>query len=318
MKKIFGIILLLITLTGCGEKTINSIALNFEQNGDNYELVPDQNAQNYHQLITDFEDMDIELNADTPVAVVATSTANILDELGMNIVGVTNSDGLNDNLQAGLASGDITGLGSPMEPNLETLKLLNPDIVFVGSNMPYQVEYDSIDNLITLPQELYYDIYYTIWALITEFDLGEDAHTVFNTMVTTDQEAKSLADSKTIDGDVAALKYAYENITIAPSNTYVGSLLTELGIDNMYGDYTDVDIPMSKEQLLLDDPDYIVVYGKGEGMEEQLNELISDPDLSNLTAYKNDHIYILQSISLNADIDSANTLKSLSEDFYGE
>ncbi len=317
MKKILLVMVMLLTLSGCGNKTYDTLALNFEQKGEDYALIPDENATSYNTLIEQLETSGVELNSETPIAVVATSTANVLDSLGMNIVGVTSSKSLNDNLQAGLEDGSIADLGSPIEPNLEAIAKLDEDLVFVGSNMPHQAEYESIDNLIILPQEMYYDIFYTVYALITQFNLGDEAKQVFNEMVITDQKAKQLVDSEKQLGNVAILKYAYGNVTIAPDNTYAGSLLTELNIDNMYGDMTDIDVPMSIEKLLTDNPDIIILYGKGEDMQEQIEAVKSNEKLSNLTAYQNDQIYTLQSISLNADIDSANTLYSLSQDIYG-
>ncbi len=264
MKKLISMIIVsVLVLTGCSSNTVNTTALEFTKSGNDYELKSNEEMTSYNQLITDLDNLGLDLNADTPVAVLATSTANILDSLGMNIVAVTDSDELDDNLQAGLADGSITNLGSALEPNLETLYTVNPDMVFVGSNMPHVEQYSSLENLIVLPQEQYAEIFYTVYGLIEEFGLGTEAQTVFNQLVTTDQQAKALITDQEL-GDVAMLKYAYGNVTIAPDNTYAGSLLTELNIDNMYGDLKDVDLPMDREKLLTDDPDVISVYGKGE------------------------------------------------------
>lgn len=318
MRKLINFCLIAVMgLTGCGANTYNTVALNFTQKDENYQLIPDENAENYNQLLTDLDSLGVELNSDTKVAVVATSTANIIDRLGMNIVGVTSSDDLDDNLKAGLDDGSVTDLGSPMSVNLEQLTTLDEDIVFVGSNMPYQEEYDSIDNLIVLPQVYYYDIFYTISGLISEFSLDQGAQDVFNQMVLLDQQAKEISSS--YDGEpksAAVLKYAYGNFTIAPDNTYAGSLATELGISNVYGDYTDIELPVDKEKLLADDPEYIILYGKGDDMQAEADKLLADPTFQTLSAAKNDKVIVLQSISLNADIDSAQTLYDLSMDVY--
>lgn len=317
MKRFLSVIIVgVLILTGC-QSTVDTEALQFSKSGQDYSLQPTDEMPAYEQLISDLDDLNIELTADTPVAVLATSTANILDSLGMNIVAVTASDDLNQNLSAKLASGEITNLGSALEPNLELLYEVNPDVVFVGSNMPHTNQYDFLDNLIVLPQERYSEIFYTVYGLKETFGLGADAQDVFNTLVETDQQAKSLITDEEL-GDVAILKYAYGNVTIAPDNTYAGSLLTELGIDNMYGDLKDVDLPMDREKLLTDDPDMIIVYGKGEDAVNEIDQLITSSKLDNLTAAKNDQIYILQSQSLNVDIDSPNTLLELSEDVYGQ
>lgn len=318
MKKLLSVILISIFgLSGCQSQTINTEALDFTKDGDNYSLKSTAEMTSYNQLLTDLDDLGLELNSDTSVAVLATSTANIVDSLGMNIVAVTDSKDLNPHLTSQLESGEVTNLGSALEPNLELLYDVNPDLVFVGSNMPHNDQYSFLDNLVVLPQENYPEIFYTVYGLIDRFDLGQQANDVFNQLVTTDQAAKSLITEQQF-GDVAMLKYAYGNLTIAPDNTYAGSLLTELNIDNMYGDLKDVDLPMDREKLLTDDPDMIIIYGKGDDAIAEIEELINSSKLDNLTASKNNQIYILESQSLNVDIDSPNTLLELSKDVYGQ
>lgn len=317
MRKFIVMIGMLFVLAGCSA-AINTTDLNFTLDDSNYQIDDEITIPSIEQLQADLDSLNVDLNANTPVAVLATSTANALDNIGMNIVAVTSSDNLNENLQTKLANGQIIDLGSAIDPNMEQLLIVNPTVVFVGSNMPHQEQYDNIANLVVLPQEQYADIFYTIDTLIDEFDLPQTAHDYFNSMVETDQQAKALASGKQPNGNVVALKYAYGNFTIAPNNTYIGSLLTELGITNFYGEQQDIDLPMSKEQLLLDNPDYIVIYGKGDDLQTQVDSLKADSDLQNLHAFSNDNIIVLESDSLNADIDSPNTLLALSEDFYAE
>lgn len=318
MKKLLSVVVVsVLILTGCQSSTSDTIALNFTKFGDDYSLNVTDEMVTYNQLITDLEALDVEYSVDTPVAVLATSTANILDSLGMNIVAVTDSSDLNQHLTTKLESGEAVNLGSALEPNLELLYQVNPDVVFVGSNMPHSNQYDFLENLVVLPQENYPEIFYTIYGLKEQFGLGEEAQNMFNTLVETDQEAKGLITEQDL-GDVAILKYAYGNVIIAPDNTYAGSLLTELNIDNMYGDLNDVDLPMDREKLLTDDPDTIIVYGKGDEATAEIEQLIKSSKLDNLTAAKNKQIYVLQSQSLNVDIDSPNTLLELSKDVYGQ
>lgn len=318
MKKLLSTVFLtVLILSGCQNQAVNTVALEFTKSGDDYSLNTTDEMTTYNQLITDLESLEIDFTPQTPVAVLATSTANILDSIGVNIVAVTDSKDLNQNLSDKLDSGEITNLGSALDPNLELLYQAEPDVVFVGSNMPHAEQYKFLDNLVILPQQNYAEIFYTVYGIKQEFDLGEQAQDVFNQLVSTDQEAKALITDKEL-GDVAILKYAYGNVTIATDNTYAGSLLTELSIDNMYGDLKDVNLPMDRERLLTDDPDMIIIYGKGEDAANEINDLISSSKLDNLTAAQNDQIYILKSQSLNVDVDSPNTLLELSKDVYGQ
>ncbi len=316
-KKLITFATLSLILTGCSStNTIETVALKFTENNGNYELNTESAPDSYNEFISSLEQLDVELNQDTSVAVLSSSTANIVSAMDMNVVATTDSENLDDNLKTGLDSGDITNLGNPMSPNLEELTLLQADVVFVGTNMPHQEQYDTIDNLVYVPQDVYADIFYSTYGLISEFNLSQVAHDKFNELVEIDQEAKELAKDKSIE-NAAALKFAYGDITIAPDSTYVGSLLTELNIDNTYGDLKDIATPMSKEKLLLDNPDTIILYAKGDDFDAYLEELKNDEDLHNLKAYQNNQIYILKSISLNADIDTPQTLLDLSKEVYG-
>ncbi len=317
MRKILFVLVFIVTLSGCQAKIYETDELNFTNDGENYGLDTKNAPDSYQQFVSDLDALDGELNQKTKVAVLTSSTANIVSALNMNVVAVTKSDNLDDNLKSGLENDSITDLGNPMSPNLEQLKQVQPDVVFIGSNMPKQDSYDEIDNVVYVPQDYYADIFYSCYALITEFNLSNEAHNKFNELVTTDQKAKELAKNQSLE-NTAALKFAYGDVTIAPDNTYVGSLLTELNIDNMYGDLKDIDIPMSKEKLLLDDPDSIILYAKGDDFDEYLSNLKTDKDLQNLTAYKNNQIYILKSISLSTDIDSPTSLFDLAKEVYGK
>lgn len=314
MKKILFSIIILLTLTGCGDQTLNTEDLQFTKVGANYQLISSDQTTALNNLYENLDNLNIDLSPDTKVAVLATSTANILDAIGVNIVAVTSSDKLNENLRSKLDSGEITNLGNPLEPNLEQLYSVNADITIVGSNFPHQEKYQDLDNLVVVPQDTYADIFYTTYGIIDKLDLA--ANDVFNELVTTDQQAKALV-TPTDLGKVAMLKYAYGNVTIAPDDTYAGSLLTELGVENMYGDLNDINIPMDREKLLADNPDVIILYTKGDELQEQLEAVKNDQSLQNLKAYQNKQIFILESESLNADIDSPNTLLTLSENLYG-
>lgn len=317
MKKIAFLFIFVLGLSGCQTKIYETNELNFTKEGENYALNVDDAPDSYNQFVSDLNDLDVKLDQDSKVAVLTSSTANIVSALGMNVTAVTKSDNLDDNLKAGLKTKSIKDLGNPMSPNLEQLAMEKPDVVFIGSNMPHQDSYDDIANVVYVPQDNYADIFYSCYALIKEFNLDQSAHDKFNELVATDQEAKKIAKGHELK-NVAALKFAYGDVTIAPDNTYVGSLLTELNIDNMYGDLKDVSIPMSKEKLLLDNPDSIILYAKGDDFDDYLTDLKNDADLHNLKAYQNHQIYVLKSTSLSTDIDSPKTLLDLANEVYAK
>lgn len=309
-KLLYLLVLMVVLLTGCTD-VYNTNELNFSKVGSNYNL-DTEGIEVYNNLETTLNSFSVTLNKDTKVAALTTSTANILDALGMNIVGVTYSDDLSDNLKAQLESGEIYNLGSVLEPSIETLLIADPDLVFASDGMPPRDQYQFIDNLIYLPQSYYEDIFYSVYCLTEEFGLSHD---VFNSLVEIDQEAKSLADDRLDDRSVAVFTYAYDNLEMVSSNSFIGSMLSQIGITNMYGEYQDVDLATSYEKILLDNPDVIIIFGKGDNMQEYISTLVEDGLFDNLDAYP-DNTYFIQSQSLSANIDSPKLLLQLSREIY--
>lgn len=81
----------ILLLTACTSNTYETSTLKFQKNGDDYQLVETEGAENYTELIENLSELESTLNEDTEVAVLSTSTANIVDKLGMNITAVTES-----------------------------------------------------------------------------------------------------------------------------------------------------------------------------------------------------------------------------------
>ncbi len=307
MRKSFLILIsLVILLAGCSDDVYNNDTLSFALDGDDYKVV---DSVVYDELVLEIEQYMVD---DVKVASLSTSTSNILAALGVELAASTDSKDLNPELKAELESGDVTNLGSALEPNMEQLLLSDVDLIFVASTMPHKDKYEALDNVVYLPLDTYEDLFYTIAALVNQFGVGQ---VKLNELALVDQAAKELIDDRYDDVDVLALTYAYEHFKFAASDSFVNSILSQLGITNMSNG--SVDLAISYEALLSLDPDVLVIYGKGDTMMDELKSLESDGYFDNLKAYQNDEVYIYQVQSLNANIDSPDVLLSLSEDLYG-
>lgn len=296
----------IVFLAGCSTATSKSTAMTFDQKDQDYQISTPSNYPKYQELETELAKY--KLTPDSKVAALTTSTANILYEAGANIVAAPQSRTLNPELQKLQDSKKVANIGSALEPNIEVLLTSEPDIVFIADSMPHTKENEAIENLIYLPQRLYTDIFITLELLDKSMDLPNTTK-LMNDMVAKDQAIKQDM-PKNVKNPVAALQYSEGALYVASPENFVGSLLTELNIENAYADYPDVNVELSVEQLLLDNPEYIVIYGHG-STTEQLTEFMSNEKMQSLDAVKNNKVIILDKISASSDLSAVDSLEVL-------
>ncbi len=150
------LILVLLILPGCQAKNYQSPNIAFTEQGGNWQL--DATNETYETFKTELAELNPDAKADLTVGVLSSSTANVAEALGLNIVAAPESKYLDESLQAKMDNGDVTSIGSAISPNLETIAKVNPDILLVASTMPHQDTYQNFDNVISVPQDYYSDI----------------------------------------------------------------------------------------------------------------------------------------------------------------
>ncbi len=258
----------------------------------------------------------MELNEQTKVAAVTTSTANILAESGLNVVAAPESDLLSDELKEKQANGEVVNIGSAIDPSQEALVDSGAELIFITDAMPTSHNNTDVLNTISMPQSSYTDIYYDLQVFKDVFN-APNAQDLINQMAVVDQAAKLDASESVKIENVAAFQYMMGSLAIANENTFIGSLLTELGINNVYADFNDSNLAINYEQLLADDPKYIIVFASSGGEEAYNNLVAQSPEVLNeLTAYKNDNIIIIDNFSGSSDLDSAKALDMLVSKLY--
>ncbi len=312
-KNLVIIISLLLVLTGCKQATYSNDTLDIGYKNNHYQINDITETTIYNQLNDQISEYEIEFTSETPIIVLSTSTANILDAIGLNIVGTVDSKDLNENLQTKLNQGEIVNLGSALEPNLEQIAKVDYQLSFVSSSINHSDAVNKIDNLIRLSQETYSDVLITIYSLITITDTGYE---LFDQLMEIDQQAKALMDDRYQDDEVLVLRYAYDAVKIASDASFVGSLAVQLNLNNIYGDNKDIAVETSLEHILTLNPDVIIILGKGDEMETYFTDLMNQGVFDNLAAYQNDKLFILKSQSLSGNIDSPSLLLKLSQEMY--
>lgn len=228
--------------------------------------------------------------------VVATSVAvvQILDELGVKISGVpTTSYELPES-----AKGAVE-VGTPMNPDLEIIKSLSPDVVVSVDTLGQ----DFIDNFNqnNIPSEFvnltsYNDLKETINTLGEKFNKQDKASEIVNQLETKERELESKFNN-TEKTNVLVIFGAPGTMMLGTEKCYVGNLVNLAGGKNVLEHSTSSFVQINKEELLNLNPDKIVVmtHADPETTKAQVkNTLETDAAWKNLNAVKNGEVHYLE------------------------
>ena len=228
--------------------------------------------------------------------VVATSVAvvQILDELGVKISGVpTTSYELPES-----AKGAVE-VGTPMNPDLEIIKSLSPDVVVSVDTLGQ----DFIDNFNqnNIPSEFvnltsYNDLKETINTLGEKFNKQDKASEIVNQLETKERELESKFNN-TEKTNVLVIFGAPGTMMLGTEKCYVGNLVNLAGGKNVLEHSTSSFVQINKEELINLNPDKIVVmtHADPEATKAQVkNTLETDTAWKNLNAVKNGEVHYLE------------------------
>lgn len=253
--------------------------------------------------------------------VVATSVAvtEILDELGVKVSGVpTSSYDLPESTK------DAVKVGNPMNPDLEIIKSLNPDVVvsvdtlgedykklFTDNNIPSEfIDLTTLEGLKT-----------SISTLGERFNKKEKANEILNELKVKEDEFVNL--SKEEKKDVLLVFAAPGSMMIATSSSYIGNLVDKVGANNIVKDDKKPFVSYSNEEIVKLNPDMILVMTHG--MPEQAKKMAeekfaSDPAWSRIEAVKEGKVYYLENgyFGMSANLKVTESLDKLGEIIYGE
>ena len=253
--------------------------------------------------------------------VVATSVAvtEILDALGVKVSGVPSTS-----YELPESTKGAVEVGSPMSPDLEIIKSLNPTLVvsvdtlgsdymnlFTENNIPS--EFVSLESLDGLKE--------AITTLGEKFDKNDEAKALLEQIESKELEVKERAEN--LDNPEVLVLFAAPGSTmIATSKSYVGSLVELVGGKNIIEDSSTAFITYNKEDLAMLNPEKILVmvHALPEETKAALEaEMASDSAWQNINAVKEGNVIYLDSkyFGMSANLKVIEGLEILSDIVHG-
>ena len=233
-------------------------------------------------------------NSNGEEVVVATSVAvtEILDKLGVEVSGVpTTSYELPESTK------DATEVGSPMNPDLEIIKSLNPTCVVsvdtLGSDFEKQFTENNIPsmfvNLSTVD-----GLKETIANLGEKFDKSEKAAEIIAELENKENELN--LSKKENKKDVLILFGAPGSVMVSTDNSYVGNLVKIAGGNNIFESESSSFIQVNMEEIIKRNPDKILImtHAVPEEAKKTVEEEFAKATWQQLDAIKNNKVYYLE------------------------
>ncbi len=249
--------------------------------------------------------------------VVATSVAvtEILDELGVKVSGVpTTSYELPESAK------DAVEVGSPMNPDMEIIKSLNPTVVvsvdtlgedfkktFTQNNIPS--EFVNLTNVDGLKE--------TIKTLGKKFNKVDKATDLLNQL---EDKEKALSTKGNDDEKVMILFGAPGSIMIGTDKSYVGNLLDICGGNNIFSEGNSSYIPVNIEEIIKANPDKILVmtHAVPDEAKKMVAQELTKSSWQNINAVKNDKVFYLDNdyFGMSANLKAIEALDLLGDILY--
>ena len=233
-------------------------------------------------------------NSNGEEVVVATSVAvtEILDKLGVEVSGVpTTSYELPESTK------DATEVGSPMNPDLEIIKSLNPTCVVsvdtLGSDFEKQFTENNIPsmfvNLSTVD-----GLKETIVNLGEKFDKSEKAAEIIAELENKENELN--LSKKENKKDVLILFGAPGSVMVSTDNSYVGNLVKIAGGNNIFESESSSFIQVNMEEIIKRNPDKILImtHAVPEEAKKTVEEEFAKATWQQLDAIKNNKVYYIE------------------------
>ncbi len=231
-----------------------------------------------------------------PLRVVSMSVGltEIADALGVPLVGVPSSQ---NPLPEGVK--DVEKVGNSVEPNLEKIAQLKPDLVLspasIGESIDKKLKPLNLESS-HLPTDSVAELKATTLALGELFDATEQAQDLVRQVEQAEAAARDTAAGES--KKVLMLFGSPGELMVMEENTFAGEIAKSLGAVNVATElgqgeaYT----PLSMEQVVAQDPDVVLILAHGEAdtvLEGVKEELAGQAAWQKVTASKNDAIHAL-------------------------
>ena len=249
--------------------------------------------------------------------VVATSVAvtEILDKLGVKVSGVpTTSYELPESVK------NATEVGSPMNPDMEIIKSLNPtDVICVdtlGSDFEKQFEENNINadfyNLSNVD-----GLKETIAALGEKFNKQDKANEILDEIKEVEDKVNS---NKKSDDKILVLFGAPGSVMVATDKSYIGNLVELAGGNNIFSNATSSFTQINLEEIIKLNPDKILVmtHAVPEAAKKSVEEELSKDLWKNVNAVKNNDITYLENgyFGMSANLQIVEAVEKLGDILY--
>lgn len=245
-----------------------------------------------------FEEALSEFPEVIPERVITTSVpiTEMLHLLGITPVGVpTSTNPIPSDFD------EIERIGSPMQPDLEVVTNLEPDLILGAESLRSTLEknLEGIDlQTAYLRTESFNDLKVSFKALGTYFNKADEMNKILSSILEKENELIEQAKGKDLPS-VMLMIGTSDSFMVMSERSYLGSLVEKLGADNIATSVlkvTDTYSPINMEDLVAADPDIILVLASGDhGASEDMfkKEVESNDTWTKLSAYTNDKIHIL-------------------------
>lgn len=195
----------------------------------------------------------------------------------------------------------IERIGSPMQPDLEVVTNLEPDLILGAETLRSTLEKNLEDvNLepTYLPTESFDDLKLSFKVLGTYFDKMDEMNAVLSSILEKENELIEQAKGKELPS-VMLMIGTSDSFMVMSERSYLGSLVKKLGADNIATSVLEIEdtfSPINMEDVVVADPDIILVLASGDhGASEDMfqKEVDSNDTWKKLSAYENDKVHIL-------------------------
>ncbi|WP_186672423.1 ABC transporter substrate-binding protein [Sporosarcina sp. BP05] len=304
MRKFYFVlpILALTLLTACASDSTDDAAKN--EGVSNTENSENNQADDIYSLENDgvdeaaFTEAVNQFPTEVPERVITTSVplTEMLHLLDVTPVGVPTST---NPIPADFDT--IQRIGSPMQPDLEVVTNLEPDLILGAESLRSTLDksLEGIDlQTAYLPTDSFDDLKLSFKALGTYFDKKDEMNKVLSGLLDKENELVEQAKGKELPSVMLMIGTA-DSFMVMSEGSYLGSLVHKLGADNIATSVlkvSDTYSPINMEDVVAADPDIIFVLASGDhGASEDMfeKEVQSNTTWTKLSAYKNDKIQIL-------------------------
>ncbi len=306
----------MMALTGCASKSASTTEEQVETGASKTVTTEEKEAASEVQKQPDEQTKELRIVSGTVAA------TQVLDYLEADLVGVpTTSTTLPERYQG------LEEVGMSMNPDLEKVVSLSPDVFIVDKNFKESIE----QNADALGLNVFYFDTTTYENFIVSIE--ELGKTIYkedkaSELVAELKGAEQAVIDKAVGKEspkVAVLFGASENFMLATDSSYVGSLVEIVGgenITNQLGaDVSSGYIQFSLEQIVEQNPDYILRFAHGniEETKKSFDDFFAkNPAWSTLDAVKEGRVIDLDSslFNVSANIRVKEAITTLGEIFY--